>query len=293
MLLKGQKGQKGHIFKKGCCLLNELCNSPFQTSIHADGLFVLVRIIPLEPMDGVGGIVVFAEGFPFLVVNMAVQPQHVGGVVVMGTDAIPEVLAGCSPSCGHAWGKTTAFLGGCILTISVITVADHQLFAGTVFHFAETARCTCSASRRLVAPLGAVRVPVGDVVVHALAEIGGVGVGEFLRGAEVVQADGPFKLCTIARVQFDAAVHGGQDMEPAETCVDACAAAGLGLEERGDEMVVVVASVHDVAETDLLQVIGARDGMGLLLGLRQRGQQHGGENGDDGDDDQQLDQCKP
>ena len=81
-------------------------------------------------------------------------------------------------------------------------------------------------------------------------------------------------------------------MEPTEARVDAGGAAGLGLEERGDEMVVVVASVHDVAETDLFQVIGARDGMGLLLGLRQRGQQHGGENGDDGDDDQQFDQCK-
>ena len=75
-------------------------------------------------MDGVGGIVVFAEGFPFLVVNMTVQPQHVGGVVVMGTDAIPEVLAGCSPSCGHAWGEAAAFLGGCILTISVIAVVS-------------------------------------------------------------------------------------------------------------------------------------------------------------------------
>ena len=243
-------------------------------------------------MDGVGGIVVFAEGFPFLVVNMAIQPQHIGGVVVMGTDAIPEVLAGCSPSCGHAWGEAAAFLGGCILRITVVAVADHQLFTGAVFHFRETARFAGPCGRRPVAPLGAVRVPVDDIVVHALAEIGGVGVGEFLRGAEVVQAEGAFKLGAVARVQFDATVHGRQDMEPTEACVDAGAAAGLGFEEGGDEMVVVVASVHHVAETDLLQIVCAGDGMGLLLGLRQRGQQHGGENGDDGDDDQQLDQCK-
>ena len=81
-------------------------------------------------------------------------------------------------------------------------------------------------------------------------------------------------------------------MEPTETSCNASTAAGLGFEERGDEIVFVVVSVHNVAETDLFQVIGARDGMGLLLGFRQRGQQHGGENGDDGDDDQQFDQCK-
>ena len=172
------------------------------------GLFVLIRIVPLEPVDDVLRINVFTEGFPLLVVNMAIQPQHIGGMIVMGADAVPVVMDSDSYACGGAGSEATAFLGGGILTISVITVADDKLFAGTILHIGETAWFTRSASRWLVAPLGTVRVPVGDVVVHALAEVGGLGVGDFLRGAEVVQAKSPFKLCTVVRVQFDAAVHG-------------------------------------------------------------------------------------
>ena len=63
---------------------------------------------------------------------------------------------------------------------------------------------------------------------------------------------------------------------------------GLVFDEA--EHVVVVLLVHAHAEGDLLQVVDAADGTGLLAGFREGGQQHGGENGDDGDDHQQLDE---
>ena len=57
-------------------------------------LFILVVVVPLEPVDDVLRIDVWTEGFPFLLVHMSVQPQHVGGMVVMGADAVPIVLFG-------------------------------------------------------------------------------------------------------------------------------------------------------------------------------------------------------
>jgi hypothetical protein len=51
----------------------------------------------------------------------------------------------------------------------------------------------------------------------------------------------------------------------------------------------VVIRIHDPGQSDLM-VVGALGAFGLFFGLRQRGQQHRGENRDDGDHDQQFDQ---
>ena len=56
--------------------------------------------------------------------------------------------------------------------------------------------------------------------------------------------------------------------------------------------VMVVLLVHAHAEDDLLQVVDAADGAGLLTGLREGWQQHGSQNRDDGDDNQKFDQCE-
>ena len=58
---------------------------------------------------------------------------------------------------------------------------------------------------------------------------------------------------------------------------------------RGQRAVKVV-GIQQLGGADLLQVGGAGDGLRLFTGLRQRGQQHGGQDGDDGDDDQQFNQ---
>ena len=56
------------------------------------------------------------------------------------------------------------------------------------------------------------------------------------------------------------------------------------------EHVVVVLGVEHEGDAELLHVVDAGDGAGLLSGLGQGWQQHGGEDGEDGDDDEQLDQ---
>ena len=52
----------------------------------------------------------------------------------------------------------------------------------------------------------------------------------------------------------------------------------------------VVVAVDGVGEDNLFEVGKAGDGLCLVAGLRQSGQQHGGENRDDGDDDEEFDQ---
>lgn len=51
----------------------------------------------------------------------------------------------------------------------------------------------------------------------------------------------------------------------------------------------VIAGVNIGSQSHLFDVVEARDGGGLLLGLRQGGQQHARQDGDDGNDDEQLD----
>ena len=65
---------------------------------------------------------------------------------------------------------------------------------------------------------------------------------------------------------------------------------GAPLEEG--EMVFVVALVHHEGGGHLLHVGRAGNGAGFRAGLRQRGQQHGGQDRDDRDHDQQFNQCK-
>ena len=59
------------------------------------------------------------------------------------------------------------------------------------------------------------------------------------------------------------------------------------------EIIFVVVGKHDYAQADLLEVAGAIDDVGLLLGLGERRQQHGRQDGDDGDDHQKFNQGEP
>ena len=63
-----------------------------------------------------------------------------------------------------------------------------------------------------------------------------------------------------------------------------------GLEFDKTKRVMVILLIHAHAEDDLLQVVDAADGTGLLTGLRKGRQQHGSQNRDDGDDNQKFDQ---
>ena len=63
---------------------------------------------------------------------------------------------------------------------------------------------------------------------------------------------------------------------------------GVHVDRR--DVAVVVVFVHGMGETHLLELGDAGDGAGLVTGLGEGGQQHGGQNRDDRDDNQQLDQ---
>ena len=69
----------------------------------------------------------------------------------------------------------------------------------------------------------------------------------------------------------------------------------LDVEDVWRQVVVVVVAVEDVAQLDLLQVVGAADGTRLLTRLRQGRQQHGCKNRDDCNHNKQLDkgECFP
>ena len=54
------------------------------------------------------------------------------------------------------------------------------------------------------------------------------------------------------------------------------------------DVVLLVEDIHVQRRHDGLGVRGAVDGAGLLARLRERGQQHGGEDRDDRDDDEEL-----
>ena len=63
-------------------------------------------------------------------------------------------------------------------------------------------------------------------------------------------------------------------------------------EGKRRQIVVVVVAVKQIAQDNLLQIVGAADGTGLLTGLAQRGQQHGGQDCDDGNHHQQLNESE-
>ena len=56
------------------------------------------------------------------------------------------------------------------------------------------------------------------------------------------------------------------------------------------EPAAVVVRVHDLREILAADVVHARNPAGLVLGLRQRRQEHSGQDRDDRDHDQQLDE---
>lgn len=58
----------------------------------------------------------------------------------------------------------------------------------------------------------------------------------------------------------------------------------------GGRKALVVTRVHGKAGTELFHVAGAVDGVGLVTGFGEGGEEHGGQDRDDGNDDQQLDQ---
>ena len=60
----------------------------------------------------------------------------------------------------------------------------------------------------------------------------------------------------------------------------------------GREHVAVFIGVELHVNADLPQIVQARGAIRLRLGLRQRGEQHGGDDRDDRDDDQQFDECE-
>ena len=102
--------------------------------------------------------------------------------------------------------------------------------------------------------------------------IGGVVVAVFMRRAEV-------------SLLVQTAFIDDQDV------VALLAIAFVGFPVTNPVMSVVVA-VDGVGEDNLFEVGKAGDGLCLVAGLRQSGQQHGGEDRDDGDDDEEFNQCE-
>jgi len=54
----------------------------------------------------------------------------------------------------------------------------------------------------------------------------------------------------------------------------------------------MIIRIHNGRQSNLLQIIGAFDGLRLGLGTPQSGQKHASQNGDNSDHDQQFDQSE-
>ena len=54
------------------------------------------------------------------------------------------------------------------------------------------------------------------------------------------------------------------------------------------QIALIITDVHGGASAELLHVVDATNGAGLVAGFGEGGEEHGGQNRDDGDDDKQL-----
>ena len=157
------------------------------------------------------------------------------------------------------------------------------------------------------AVVGAEGQGVGDVAQEALGGVGGGAVQDLVPGALVgaLVRNGHRVLVPPGLEGHGAAGNQGVQGEPGVDVLVGVLAGplagihdvdvGLAAVDGGDvdarqEVVVVVVGVEDLAKLELLEVVDAADGAGLLPGLGERGQKHGGKNRDDGDDHQQFNQ---
>ena len=149
-------------------------------------------------------------------------------------------------------------------------------FQDAIFRVARALEVSVTVEKPLRKFIVRVQVDeVTDVLIVQTNEVGGggariVGANQNLRRAQFVRHDLKMAEGVRARVEF-------------------LGAAGI-FRDRHRIFVIVIARPDAEREAALLQIIDTADARGLLLGRRQRGQKHRGQNGEHGNDDQQCDQ---
>ena len=257
------------------------------------GLFVIVVVVKVEPPCALGRLGVRAEGGPGDGGAVAIQPCDVGLGIMMRSNAIPVVQISSVEAATVARREVTAFLPGGIFAIGVIAVHDNELFGRAVLQPCDDSRDAHAVRRRRNAVLGAAVVPIGHVVVFALAGIAAESIRVLLQGAVPRFVHGFLNGGAVVHVQRDSGFASGDDMEPTETSRDVGCRTGGRLEEVRNETAAIIAHVESEACADLFQIVCATDGLCFLTRFGERRQQHGREDGYDGDHNQQLNQCKP
>ena len=191
-------------------------------------------------------------------VTVPVEHQHIGA---LGLDGLAPVVP------ASRWIGRSAFLAFAVTTV----VGVGAVLAGEV-----DGAVRGIASARALGPAG----------------VNGVGLGQ---GRALPEFPGSLAFLADGQRGLDLGAHGGV-VEALPVHVVGAEEVAIGIHELalaplgGQEVVVVVIGILNVAEGDLLQVVDAGDGTGLLARLGEGGEQHASQDGDDGDDHQKFNQ---